>query len=138
MAIYLNIQLCEMCNFKTETADKVLKQSTWNQLQEQLQELSFQERFHSLLPGLPLDRLLWQTKGCRARYLKSRGLYGVVRLDDNDPNLLSFFLQFAPIMLCFFVIQWCTDLVDTDVVENFNLIKKNRKKCSDEKWLLSD
>ena len=69
MAIYLNIQLCKMCNFKTETADKVLKQSTWNQLQEQLQELSFQERYHTFLLDLPLDRLLWQTKGCQAWYL---------------------------------------------------------------------
>ena len=47
-----------MCNFQTEMADKVLKQSTWNQLQEQLQELSFQERYHTFLFDLPLDRLL--------------------------------------------------------------------------------
>ena len=74
MAISLNIQLCKMCTFQTEMADKVLKQSAWNQLQEQLQELSFQERYCAFLSDLPLDCLLWQTKGCLAWYLKSRGL----------------------------------------------------------------
>ena len=33
-------------------ANKVVKQSTGNQLQEQLQELSFQERYHTFLAVL--------------------------------------------------------------------------------------
>ena len=52
-----------MCNFETEMADKVLKQSTWNQFQEQLQELSFQESYHTFLWDLPFAAYFDKPKG---------------------------------------------------------------------------
>ena len=42
MAISLNIQLRKMYDLQTQMADKVQNQSTWDQLQEQLKDLSFQ------------------------------------------------------------------------------------------------
>ena len=47
---------------------KVLKQSMLNQLQEQLQELSFQQRYHTFLSAFPLGRLLWKTGSQRLKY----------------------------------------------------------------------
>ena len=39
-------QAMQVCNLQTQPMSKVLKQSTLNQLQEQLQELGFQQRYH--------------------------------------------------------------------------------------------
>ena len=47
---------------------KVLKQSTLNQLQEQLQELDFQQRYHIFLSAFLLGCLLWETGNQRLKY----------------------------------------------------------------------
>ena len=49
-------QAIQVCNLQTQIMSKVLKQSTLNQLQEQLQELGFQQRYHTFLSAFPLGR----------------------------------------------------------------------------------
>ena len=67
MPISLNIQLC---NFQTEMADKVLKQSTWNQLQDQPQELSFQERYHTFCETFYWTAYFDKPKGVKLGFCK--------------------------------------------------------------------
>ena len=43
-------------------------ESTWIRLQEQLQELSFQQRYHTFLSAFLLGCLLWQTGNQRLAY----------------------------------------------------------------------
>ena len=57
-----------MYKLQTKIANKELKQATQNQLQEQLQFLSFQERYNKLLSTFLLDRLLWQTGNQLQKY----------------------------------------------------------------------
>ena len=51
-------QAVQVCNLQTQTMSKELKQSTLNQPQEQLQELGFQQRYHTLMTAFLLGRLL--------------------------------------------------------------------------------
>ena len=39
----------EMCQLQAQIMSKVLKQSPWNQVQQQLKEHSYQERYYSYL-----------------------------------------------------------------------------------------
>ena len=57
-----------MYKLQMKIANKELKQATRNQLQEQLQYLSFQERYHKFLSSFLLDRLLWQTGNQLQKY----------------------------------------------------------------------